>query len=253
LKTGVIVPVFGEKYLTDAVLSDLREDGAASDIIIVDNGGDYEAADGELVIRPGHNLRWAAGSNLGLRTSSSRGNSIHIVLNNDTRLSRKFTSSLLAAYTATGANLLAPVYDRNWPQQRTAFSGFAHDYSPLERETLVPFVDGTCLVIPEATLRSIGFLDDQSWPKYEWGCDKDYALRIRQAGGSVWVTERAYINHIGRQTAVRQPQYDEREAEDENNAGMAAKWGVKWRDLLYAGFDQVSRKGLVQERLERRS
>ncbi len=32
---------------------------------------------------------------------------------------------------------------------------------------------------------------------------------------------------------------------------MAAKWGTGWRELLYAGFDNVPRAGLAQERLAR--
>jgi GT2 family glycosyltransferase len=94
-------------------------------------------------------------------------------------------------------------------------------------------------------------LDERTWPRYGWGCDKDYALRVRQDGGEVRATERAYLNHLGRKTAAKAQWYDEREAEEENNTGMSAKWGPGWRDTLYAGFDGLARDGIVQLRLLR--
>jgi GT2 family glycosyltransferase len=174
-----------------------------------------------------------------------------VLLNNDVRLSRGFLAGLAEACQASPAGLIAPAYDRNWPQQRTGYSGPADHYRPAEREHPVPFADGTCLAVPHQTLRRAGLLDERSWPRYGWGCDKDYALRVRQAGGEVRVTERAYLNHLGRRTAATAPWYDEAEAEAENNAGMTVKWGQDWRDLLYAGFDAVPRAGLAQERLAR--
>ena len=76
--------------------------------------------------------------------------------------------------------------------------------------------------------------------------------RVRIAGGRVQVTERAYLNHLGRRTAATAPWYDEADAEAENDTGMAAKWGPHWRDVLYHGFDDVPRAGLVQQRLTSR-
>jgi hypothetical protein len=112
----------------------------------------------------------------------------------------------------------------------------------------VPFLDGTCLLVPHDTLLRVGFVDEHTWPRYGWGCDKDYALRVRHCGGTVAVTERSFLNHLGRQTASQQPSYDETEAEAENDAGMAAKWGTDWQDVLYGTF-HVPRAGLAQLRL----
>jgi hypothetical protein len=169
-------------------------------------------------------------------TAQDQGHCAYILLNNDVRLSPGFLSGLLGAWRRTGAALVGPVYDRNWPQQRIVYTGPAADYRPQPSERPVPFADGTCLLIPHSTLRAAGLIDEQTWPRHGWGCDKDYALRVRFAGGRVHVTERAYLNHLGRRTAAAQPGYDEVDAEAENDAGMAAKWGPEWRELLYAGF-----------------
>jgi hypothetical protein len=45
------------------------------------------------------------------------------------------------------------------------------------------------------------------------------------------------------------PEFSEARAEAENDAGMAVKWGSDWCNLLYEGFDNCDRVGLVQENL----
>jgi len=243
--------VLGEQHLTDAVIKDLLDDGYRCAIYVVDNGGDYRPGGAEHVLRPRRNLHWAGGCNFGLSIANDRDYAAYVLLNNDVRSSRGFLAGLRAAWTGTGASLLAPAYDSNWPQQRVAYAGPAGQYRPRNVDRLVPFVDGTCLFIPHSVLDNVGMLDERTWPRYGWGCDKDYALRVRQNGGEVRVTERAYLNHLGRKTAAKAQWYDEREAEEENNAGMSAKWGHGWRDTLYAGFDGLARDGIVQLRLSR--
>jgi len=246
---AVIVPAYGQHHLTRDVLQDLRDDGYPCAVYIVDNGGDYRATGDEHVLRPGANLGWAGGCNLGLITAQQRGHAGYVLLNNDVRLSHRFLPGLLEAWQHTGAALVAPVYDHNWPQQRVSFAGPAGEYSPRKLDRAVPFTDGTCIFIPHQTLLRVGLLDERTWPRYGWGCDKDYALRVRRAVGTVWITERAYLNHFGRQTAAKATWYSEQEAEAENDAGMATKWGPAWKDLLYAGFDGTPREGVVQRRI----
>jgi GT2 family glycosyltransferase len=149
----------------------------------------------------------------------------------------------------TDGDVVGPLYDHNWPHQRGAYLGEASHYPARAADRLVPFVDGTCLLVRRAVFRAVGFLDELRWPKYGWGCDKDYALRVRAAGGSVWVTERSYLNHLARQTALTFSDFSEPKAERENDQGMIEKWGPAWRELLYSGFPDVPRLGLVQERL----
>jgi GT2 family glycosyltransferase len=218
-------------------------------VYVVDNRGDYRARGDEQVLRPGENLGWAGGCNYGLVAAQLENHSAYVLLNNDVRLSSGFLDGLVDAWRETDAALVVPVYDHNWPQQRRGYDGPAAGYRSSRREHLVPFIDGTCLFIPSTTLRRVGSLDEGTWPRYGWGCDKDYALRIRRAGGSVWATERVYLNHLARRTAKEWHWYDEREAEIENDRGMSSKWGPSWKEELYHSFPEVSREGLVQRRL----
>src|SRR6266545_1422975 len=236
VRAGIIIPIFGRPELTTAVLADLVQDDADFDVWLMDNKGDFEAESRSVgVLRPHRNLGWAGGCNYGVSELWDRGYGVFILLNNDVRLSPFFVTRLLQAVEATAGDVVGPVYDHNWPHQRRSYSGPARDYTGWAREHLVPFVDGTCMVIRRRVIERVGLLDEESWPMHGWGCDKDYALRVRMTGGSVWVTERCYMNHLARQTAAGFPHYSELEAERENNQGMSAKWGPEWRALLYHG------------------
>ncbi len=250
-RVAVIIPVFGRHHLTRTVLTDLARDNGTYDVWLVDNGGDFEPKQASVTtVRPATNLGWARGCNYGVQAAWGRPYRGFVLLNNDVRLSVSFVKGLVAGQVATGGDVIGPMYDHNWPHQRGTYVGEASSYRARTIERMVPFVDGTCMFVRRSVFERVGFLDEQHWPKYEWGCDKDFALRVRATGGSVWVTERSYLNHFGRQTAATLEGYSEFEAERENDLGMATKWGPNWLNLLYEGFSDVPRRGLVQERLK---
>ena len=247
---AVIIPVFGHHELTLTVLEDLAQEGNSFDIWLVDNQGGFESGNACIeVVRPGANLGWSRGCNYGVSAAWGRGYGAFILLNNDVRLSPAFIDGLCSAAIATSGDVIGPLYDHNWPHQRGSYSSHAAAYVGRSREFLVPFIDGTCMLIRRSVFERIGFLDERCWPTYGWGCDKDFALRVRGAGGSVWVTARSYLNHFGRQTAREFADFSELAAERENDQGMLDKWGSDWRSLLYEGFENVPRLGLVQEQL----
>jgi GT2 family glycosyltransferase len=241
---AVVIPAFGRNDLTQAVIRDLRSDGGAFNLYVVDNRGDFIADRLDtIVLRPGSNLGWAGGCNLGLREAFSAGHDSVMLLNNDTRLSPGFVRGMQDASLTTQWGVLGPLYDHNWPQQVAGYLGSAQNYQPKIFEVRVPFIDGTCMMISHAVFEQVGVLDDSNWPRFGWGCDKDYCLRVRVAGGAIWVTERSYLNHLARRTAAALPGFSEIDAELENDCGMEQKWGKCWRDLLYEGFDHVPRAG----------
>jgi len=249
-RVAVIIPIFGRHHLTRAVLTDLARDEGIYDVWLIDNGGDFEREEASVtIVRPATNLGWARSCNYGVQAAWGKSYVGFVLMNNDVRLSQSFVKGLIAAQLATGGDVIGPMYDHNWPHQRGTYVGGAFSYRARTTERTVPFVDGTCMYVQRHVFERVGVLDEQHWPKYEWGCDKDFALRVRVAGGLVWVTERSYLNHFGRQTAATLEGYSEFEAERENDLGMTTKWGPSWLDLLYEGFSDVPRRGLVQDRL----
>ncbi|HEY6315542.1 MAG TPA: glycosyltransferase family 2 protein [Streptosporangiaceae bacterium] len=245
---AVIIPAFGRHDLTRTILHDLLREERSFDIWIVDNLGSFDPGDVSAeIVRPGLNLGWCGGCNYGVSVAWDHGYDAFVLINNDVRLSPAFMDGLLKAAVVTGGDVIGPLYDHNWPHQRGAYRGHAAAYAGRPYDFLVPFIDGTCMLIRRSVFDRIGFLDEQHWPMYGWGCDKDFALRVRAAGGSVWVTERSYLNHLGRQTARELSGYSELEAERENDQGMLQKWGYDWRELLYEEFEGIPRLGMVQE------
>ena len=81
------------------------------------------------------------------------------------------------------------------------YQGPANKYVPTDTIKVVAHVDGTCMCIPARTLDAIGLLDKR-FSNYGWGADHDYAIRVRQnANKKIYVTEQAYLYHIGQATA----------------------------------------------------
>ncbi|MEE4025363.1 glycosyltransferase [Gordonia sp. PKS22-38] len=251
---AVIVCSFGMKTLTDSVVKQLHAESTGVAIVIVDNGDDFPEnasyPSSVHVLRPGVNLGWAAGSNLGIEFCLTRlGVDSVVLLNNDVELSQRFLTGLQAAARSSGAWIVAPCYDHNWPHQRFDFCGSPSDFKAKDLEHEVPFVDGTCLWASSKALRLAGPLDTDHWPQWNWGCDKDLCMRVRNLGGKVVVTERAYLSHYARATASGIAGFSEQEAELENDLGMAKKWGPDWEESLYSGFPELSRRGIVQLKL----
>ena len=81
---AVIIPVAGQHQLTRDLLADLRRDSHPCTVYIVDNGGDYQPVADEHVLRPGKNLHWSGGCNLGLLTAQDQGHLAYVLCSTTT-------------------------------------------------------------------------------------------------------------------------------------------------------------------------
>lgn len=243
MRIAVVVPVYGQHHLTDAVLGDLLGQEPAPGVelwvYVVDNRGDWDRGHPirAHTILPGENLGWTRGTNLGLRVAAAeRAFDAFCCLNNDVRLDPRFVDGLAGALRARpDAGLVAPLYDDVWAHQKGPYQGPAAGYvrpdPPTERE--VGFVDGTCLLLPRATYEQVGPFDEHHFGRHGWGADIDYACRVRATGAPVLVTDRAYLNHAHQGTAATMGVDWNAGAEAEMEAGMTAKYGPTWRaDLV---------------------
>ncbi len=78
---------------------------------------------------------------------------------------------------------------------------------------------------------TIGGLDLYTFAPYGWGIDLDLAVRAREAGYGVYITEMAYINHFGHTTAKAtfgRPRY-QLMANLAKVRGMRKLHGRRWR------------------------
>ncbi len=195
----ITVPVYGQHEYTHALVGDLEREGA--EYLIVDNRGDYRKISSERVFKPGDNLGWAGGSELGFRIAFSEGYSHAMTLNNDTRISKGFVAALLDPRLPADAGIVGPMIDQGFrcavPDQKPA----AANYVPQPQYRTVRAVEGTALMLSRECWQTIGGMDLRTFGPYGWGIDLDLALRARKAGYGVYTTEMAYINHFEGKTA----------------------------------------------------
>jgi GT2 family glycosyltransferase len=227
--------VFGQHEYTHALLGDLERERA--EYLIIDNRGDYPIISSERVIRPGENLGWAGGSDLGFRIAFSEGYSHAMTLNNDTRISKGFAAALIDPRLPADAGIVGPLIDHGFPCAEADQKPDAANYAPRSRYRTVPAVEGTALMLSRECWRRIGGLDLRTFGRYGWGIDLDLALRARKAGYGLYTTEMAYINHFGHKTA--NAQFGRRRYEWEANfakvRGLRRLHGRKWRKQFPTG------------------
>src|SRR5438876_6137302 len=194
-KLLVVVPTHGHHEMTHELVGDLTRESGLADIVIVDNAGDYPPVNGEDVLRPLSNLGWAGGTNLGTLERRRPEHVGFVWLNNDTRLSTGFLAGLFQCWRATGAGLVAPLYDCYWVHQRPRRTPPVDEYRPKSVHFRSQFVDGTCMFVPASTIDAIGLLDAETFAPIGWGADIDYGFRVRAAGLDVRVTGLSYLHH----------------------------------------------------------
>src|SRR5947199_1479289 len=235
----VVVPVHGHHAMTHDLLADLEREADLVDVVVVDNGGDYPAREDELVLRPGSNLGWAGGTNLGSWEGVRPHHVGFVWLNNDTRLGPGFVAGLLRCWRSTGAGMVAPFYDCHWAHQRLKRPVPVEQYRPRAVHFRAPFLDGTCMFVPRSTVDAIGLLDEDTFAPIGWGADIDYSLRARAAGLHLLVTRPSYLHHeksVTGRTVFEGgiEEYGER-GYPVLVEGLTRKWGDDWWAM--AGMD----------------
>ena len=137
------------------------------------------------VHRPGTNLRWIGSVNWALDSAAEHGDSVCIVINNDTRLSPDFAYWLASAFTdCADVAVAAACYDDFWLHQRAHVS--SRRGARLRGHPRLP---ARCrsATAPRSRSRStaaamLGGLDQEAFPDQGYGADIDYALRAREPG-----------------------------------------------------------------------
>jgi GT2 family glycosyltransferase len=244
-----VIPVYGDHQMTHDLLADLWRERSLVDVVVVDNGGDYPLTGHEVVVRPGKNLGWAGATNYGTEAKMSSEYAGALWLNNDTRLAEGFVGGLVRAWQDTDAGLVGPFYDCYWSHQRLRRPVPVHVYRPRRRHFRAPFLDGTCMFVPTATIDAIGLLDAATFSPIGWGAEIDYSLRARSAGFELAATRLSYLHHEKSVTGKRLYDgglrgYAERGYPVLMN-GMREKWGENWRAVagIKDGSSQTRRPG----------
>jgi GT2 family glycosyltransferase len=201
------------------------------EIVIVDNGGPPGSQplpefDGALVVRPGDNLGWSAGCNLGARHASA---STIAFVNPDARPSHEALAALAGQlrpgvasvsprfveadgstsdfyfrfpHPLQGALLFTPIGQ----QVDRAFGGAALRHrtygkgSELPRE--VDHAGAACLVVTRAVFEASGGFDTTMWLFFS---DAEWSLRTRRAGLRHVVAWDVAVRHVGGASVRQEP------------------------------------------------
>lgn len=229
--------------LAHAILDQLQEGASFPHrILVIDNSCTFKRPDDGHAVQPniinvGKNLGYLRANNLGLDYGLRRhqDTDLFICMNDDLKLSRDFLSNLWCAWKNSGLDFFQPAYDDEYHPHLTPCQVCdAESYLPMDVEKDVPYIDGTVMCIPKATVESVGLFDAGHFGDTSWGDAYDYSIRCRHAGLRVGVTHRAYVNHYNHHSYRLDGVEDEYVAKGhrELQRGMHAKYGHQWRKIL---------------------
>lgn len=214
-KVAAVVLHWLDPDATRACLSSLRKLAGPPSIIVVDNSGTWEsvvAADplvdrGLTVLRPGKNLGYTGGNNLGMRWAFSHGCDWAWLLNDDVTVGQDALAQLLAATAdRPKVGILGPLVLMTEDPQRILSAGgyFGPGMAALQRgvgdldqgqfhgPAEADFVSGCALLVHRAVVESAGELDEAYFTYYE---EVEWCYRARQAGWHVRFVPSARVWH----------------------------------------------------------
>ena len=228
----VMVSFWTGPVLSAAIESVLAPDQVGViELVLVDNGNPPEvaaqlerraAADPRLILVGGHgNVGFARGCNIGARRARGR---YLLLLNPDCRLAPGTIPALLAEHEALGDHWMlgCRVLDPDASDQRgsrrallTPWTALVevfrldrlapmllrryrlnHHQGPLpERTVRVPVVSGACMMLPVATFRAVGGMDEGYFLHVD---DLDLCLRLHRRGIAVYFAPHVEaVHHAG--------------------------------------------------------
>jgi|GEM_PF-1126250 len=248
MKTSIILLTLNNLASTVRCIQSIRKfTDVPYEIIAVDNGSADGTAswlasqpDVRLIANP-RNRGFAAGCNQGAEAASG---DYVLLLNNDTVVSHRWLSLLLAAlreHEEVGA--AGPKSNRALPRQQVAVSlrGEAEIHRFCESfNRSDPFkwseaacLSGFCLLVRRKTWQRLGGMDE----KYRIGGyeDVDFSYRLLKAGFTLRVAGDVFVYHEGSSTFAKNA-IDIREAAAAGRRVFIRKWGFN-PDRLIAGRD----------------
>lgn len=217
MKTTAVVLTLGRSPLLAACLEALRRDGGSElEILVVDQGEtpvDLPSGLADRVLRPGRNLGFAAGNNLGI--AEAAGDWVAAV-NDDAVVEPGWLSALIAALeadpgaaAAQGVNvqLTAPETADGWG---LAWNGWwqavqlGHGEPVPDLKLAVQEIFGasaTAAVYRRFALRQAAVDGEVFDPRlFAWYEDADLAVRLRAAGWRALLVSAARVRHAGSTT-----------------------------------------------------
>lgn len=219
-RVAAVIPTLGKSPHLEACLRALRAEAEPIEIILVDQGErPVELPPGlaDQVLRPGRNLGFAAGTNLGIAAVSADAAPFVATVNDDAIVEPGWLAVLLAALdadprlaAAQGANLrfdspeILDGLGIAWNRSRQAVQIGAGERAPGAEEPARPIfgVSATAALYRRSALEAVRlgpdeYFDSNLGSYYE---DVDLAARLAQAGFRALMLPTARARHAGSTT-----------------------------------------------------
>lgn len=221
MKTLVIVLTYNaEPFLKDC-FSSLLDQAEKADVLAVDNASSDQTVERLKkefpqvgVIQNRRNLGFAAGNNVGLRYAIEHGYEMIVLLNQDTKVTRNFIETGVAAMNDSKVGLASPTIlffgtHQIWWAGSELERGFGLLFSPHyklgwhrnKRQEATPercarlqtdWVPGCALFTRRDVLEKVGLLDERF---FFLGEDVDFSFRVRAAGYTLLHYPEASVEH----------------------------------------------------------
>ncbi len=211
----VLVNWNGKDVTLDCLDSLSRISYANAKIVVVDNGstdGSVQAIRSRFpavdVLEMNRNLRFAGGTNAGIRYGLDHGAEMFLLLNNDTTVDRDFLSAMVGcAASSPGIGMVAPkIYYHGDPTRIWFAGGSISLWTGTMRHTGIREVDrgqydtvrdiayctGCCILTTREVIEKVGMLDE-SYSIYAE--DADWSMRVRRAGYRILFEPKAKVWH----------------------------------------------------------
>jgi GT2 family glycosyltransferase len=251
----VVIPTIVEHSKKYHLLDRLWHEPNVATVIVVDNGDCFGIPAKKQKqwskvwhVRPGCNMNWLHSNNFGATIALERNIPFVCFMNDDVQLSKPFFPQMLKTFeNHPDAGVVVPRYNGSFGDRANHPANPRH-FEPEDADTAVKWVDGTCMMISQQTLRSVGLLDP-CFRAPGWAADVDYSHRASEAGFGLYVSHRAMLWHFRGHGGLSATQvYGGRRAWVANGLKQAkedlrTKYGPHWRDVLPLPRDAYGGKG----------
>lgn len=188
---SIVILNYFEEDKTINLLRSLKDQIGDNTVVVVDNGSHYASVEIflennfplHIYLRPGHNLGFGGGVNLGIKKSLEEKADWIMLLNNDATAPADLISSLSPITTSSQGIIGLPVIESDgriakWGNIQWLRHTLAHEYGDT-KPTHLSYAIGGAMLIHKSVFDKIGFLDDNYFLYFE---DADFSSRARKAG-----------------------------------------------------------------------
>jgi GT2 family glycosyltransferase len=219
---SVIIPAFGERSLLDKCLDALQCHTTDIEVIVIDNGMDWQDIKAVAVVHNPENKCYAVACNQGSTLAHS---DILVMLNMDTEVQPDWLSPLLAPFddpeiAMTGPRIVHPDLSLQTSGIITWHGNGSAGGQEIKEDLPTRDVDGVtgaCMVVRKSVYDAVGGMYSGYWAGNE---DVDLCLTIREAGYRIRYCAQSQVTHIeGASGAARWVRVHE------NVALLNQRWG----------------------------